>query len=58
MSNMVKTTKAMCRKCKHSTNVSTTIAEPVCNYILDTKQRRDCPLGYCDKYEEGKRKGR
>ena len=46
---MKKTSRRRCLSCKYSS----TSGELTCNYYLDTKQRRGCPVGYCDKYEKG-----
>lgn len=41
--------KSRCKKCKHSTYMSGTLA---CQYILDTGKPRMCKAGNdCDKYE-------
>lgn len=56
MAEMRKTTPALCRKCIHSTNASIVGAIPICNYLLDTGKRRGCPLGVCDKFEQGRRR--
>lgn len=54
MAEMRKVTPALCKKCIYSSKEKT--LEPMCNYILDTGQRRGCKLGECDKFTEGSRK--
>ena len=55
MAEMIKTTHVVCRKCKYSTFEHISANMPICNYLIDTGKRRNCPLGYCDKYEERKK---
>lgn len=58
MGRMVKTTKEYCVSCKYhygggngpkgfGTNIS-----PICDYFLKTGERRGCPVGKCDKWEQ------
>lgn len=56
MSEMLKTSQEMCAKCKHGSwhNIPERIV--VCNYLLDTGRLRNCEIGECDKYEEGRRR--
>lgn len=56
MAGMIKTSTEICTKCKYGTLVSTAQGVPVCNYFTDTGNRRGCPIGYCDKFVEGKRR--
>lgn len=51
---MVKTSTKYCRKCRYSWKHSNT--EIICGYIVETKMRRGCPVGMCDKYEPVGRK--
>ena len=44
----------LCKSCKYSITLKADIT--ACYYVIDTKQRRNCPIGLCDKYEKGKRK--
>ena len=57
-STMEKTTKAMCRKCTHCWSQAAGEYSVMCHYVLDTGKRRNCPIGYCDKFEPKKRKRR
>lgn len=57
MSEMLKTTPAMCKKCKYSLVNGQFKNDTTCAYIEYKRQSRGCPVGWCDKYEE-KRKGR
>lgn len=55
MSEMVRTTPAMCKKCKYSLVNGQSKNDTTCAYIEFKKKSRGCPVGWCDKYE---RKGR
>lgn len=44
---MIKTSKNLCYGCQYS---SSSADGPVCFYYVDTKEHRNCPVGYCDKY--------
>lgn len=54
--DMIRVDKKMCKSCKHSSSHSHGSIDVICNYILDTGHRRGCPVGWCNKYEKGKRK--
>lgn len=64
MAEMVQTSNSYCRKCKfsaiHNTNRKSedgVTQQITCNYLLVTKNRRGCPVGYCDKFEPRDEKG-
>lgn len=46
---MEKTSRQYCRKCVHWTTGYGVVNE-CCVYILNKKQRRGCPNGWCDKF--------
>ena len=54
MGEMTKTSTKYCRKCKYSWKHSDT--DIIYGYIVDTKMRRGCPVGMCDKFEKKGRK--
>lgn len=45
--DMVKTDIKLCRSCRYFSDA--------CMYYLDTGKNRGCPVGWCNKYEKGKR---
>ena len=47
---MQKTTQRLCKRCKYGSG-SVAQYKVYCNYLVDTGNRRGCPVGYCDKYE-------
>lgn len=51
---MQRTSQQLCRSCRFSMPISG-IAY-ACDYLCMTKTRRNCPIGWCDKYEPRKRK--
>ena len=51
---MTKTSVKYCRKCIYSYKHSQT--EIMCGYYLQTRLRRGCPVGMCDKFEKKGRK--
>lgn len=51
---MVETSPRYCKKCKYAYKHNN--SEVVCGYILETKKRRNCPVGMCDKFEAVRRK--
>lgn len=64
MAEMVKTSYSYCRKCKYSAihnankkGEEGTTQPTTCNYLLETKKRRGCPVGLCDKFEPRDEKG-
>lgn len=57
MSEMVRTTPAMCKRCKYSLVNGQSRMDTTCAYIEFKRKRRGCPVGWYDKYEE-KRKGK
>lgn len=54
MGEMTKTSIKYCRKCKYSYKQSQT--EIMYGYYLQTRLRRRCPVGMCDKFEKKGRK--
>ena len=56
MGEMIKTSIKYCRKCKYSYKHNQT--EIMCGYYLQTRSRRGCPVGMCDKFEKKGRKKR
>ena len=56
MGEMTKTSIKYCRKCIYSYKHSQT--EIMCGYYLQTRLRRGCPVGMCDKFEKKGRKKR
>ena len=50
MEEMTKTSVKYCRKCKYSYKHNQT--EIMCGYYLQTRLRRGCPVGMCDKFEK------
>lgn len=48
MGEMTKTSVKYCRKCIYSYKHSQT--EIMCGYYLQTRLRRGCPVGMCDKF--------
>lgn len=56
MGEMTKTSVKYCRKCKYAYKNNQT--EVMCGYYLQTRLRRGCPVGMCDKFEKRGRKKR
>lgn len=56
MGEMTKTSVKYCRKCKYAYKHNQT--EIMCGYYLQTRLRRECPVGMCDKFEKRGRKKR
>lgn len=58
MGLMKKTSKEYCMDCKYHFGGETSGSKSrvCCVYILKTGERRNCPVGFCDKFEkcEGK----
>ena len=52
---MVRTSKSFCRQCRFGIDMGGQTRVD-CNYYLDTGQRRNCEVGWCDKYQPRKRK--
>lgn len=50
MGEMKKTSPEYCKKCIYSYS-TTSIGTTVCNYLNDTDKLRNCPVGWCDKFE-------
>lgn len=44
-----KTTAQVCKTCVYSKVFSGGMR--MCDYLGMTRKRRDCPVGYCDKYK-------
>lgn len=53
MSEMIKTSDKLCKTCKYSMSIKSIYV--ACDYLYKTGNLRNCPIGYCDKYEKGKR---
>lgn len=49
---MVKTTNKLCKSCVYSKFLD--IRNCYCDYFMMTYKRRECKVGYCDKYESKK----
>lgn len=47
---MVDTSLRLCGSCMHCWSKGYNAI--ICAYIIDTGERRGCPLGKCDKYEK------
>lgn len=54
MGEMTKTSIKYCRKCKYAYKNNQT--EIMFGYYLQTRLRRECPVGMCDKFEKKGRK--
>lgn len=52
---MRKADQKLCRSCKYGTVLSSG-TRVVCDYYGKTGQRRECPVGSCDKYEKKQKK--
>ena len=50
---MIKTDRKLCKKCKYHTFISD--IGIYCWYYMITNKHRGCPVGYCNKFERGKR---
>ncbi len=53
MGSMIKTTHEICMKCKYHYGGNSN-GTPICDYLAKTGNRRNCDVGKCDKFEEGK----
>ena len=51
-----KTTQKLCKSCKYHTEIRFQDVEVACEYIVHTNKSRGDIIGWCDKYEKGKRK--
>ena len=52
-----KTNARLCQRCRYKVELSG--STPYCDYLHKTGERRNCPVGWCDKYEpRNKRKVR
>ena len=51
--NFRKTSQRLCKSCKYHIAFSAGMKYTACYYIVRTQQSRDCPIGWCDKYEKG-----
>ena len=49
---MHKTSEKYCKECKYHGSIHS--GYMTCDRYLITKKRRECPIGYCDKFEKGK----
>ena len=49
MGRMIKTNQKICKSCKYHYGGDNAIT--ICDYLLKTGKRRNCPVGVCDKYE-------
>lgn len=52
MCEMKKTSGAYCKKCRYSSHTGWGMY--MCMYFDETGQRRNCEIGYCDKFERYK----
>lgn len=52
---MVRTSRSFCRQCRFGMDYGGRTAV-YCNYLEMTGKLRDCPVGWCDKYQPRKRK--
>ena len=52
---LLKTTPKLCRSCKYHTVISFGTEDVYCEYIVHTHKSRGEIIGWCDKYEKGKR---
>lgn len=52
---MVRTSNSFCRQCAYGIDMGGKTRVD-CNYYLDTGKRRNCDVGWCDKYQPRKRK--
>lgn len=52
--NFRKTSQRLCKSCKYHIAMSAGMNYTACYYIVRTQQSRDCPIGWCDKYQKGK----
>lgn len=48
MSRMIKTSDNLCKSCKYSKYYN--LSGCYCDYLCMTYKRRNCKIGYCDKY--------
>lgn len=55
--NLIKTNKDICKKCKYHFGADGG-GILCCDYLEMTGKRRNCPVGFCDKFEPiiGKRR--
>ena len=51
-----RTTKRMCKACMYRCAIGNSGTTYYCYYIVYTGEKRDCPIGYCDKFKKGKPK--
>lgn len=58
MSEMIQTSKAICKSCKYSVSLSSfdNGLGVMCDYLNKKKEMRNCDIGECDKYEPKKRR--
>ena len=58
LNKMVKTSPSYCRSCTYGI-MNSTQKYPICDYYCRTHERRNCPVGWCDKhkYKKNARKG-
>lgn len=51
--NILKTSLELCKTCRYVWKCRDGSSKDIaCNYFLDTGKRRECPVGYCDKYDK------
>lgn len=55
-SELKKTSSEMCWKCIYSIPFESGSHTPACYYYIRTGKDRACPIGWCDKFEAGKKK--
>ena len=53
--DMIQVDKKKCRSCIHLW-IQGASGVTACQYVLNTGQRRECPVGWCNKFEPKKRK--
>lgn len=52
---LIKTTQDICKKCKYHYGGDNALI--ICDYLEKTGNRRNCPVGVCNKFEPIHRKG-
>lgn len=51
MNKMVKTSRSKCLECHYRCTEIGKSGLIVCDYFVKTGNRRNCPIGYCDKFK-------
>ena len=52
--DMIQVDKKKCRSCIHSWK-NYASSEMACQYVVNTGHSRECPVGWCNKFEPRKR---